>query len=339
MMSSLAGLWKTIANKKEIVKNAAQQSGSIFLKESGGLPFAEGAAGFKNSVFWQAGAATWAGAKFMGRSALDPKPFRGFLNRTIIGGTVGAGVGMANARTDYESDNLNAKNLLLGAVVGAAGGVAAAGVVSAGFAGAGLVRAKKAGGFGRLFVKDTMGGWTSETGKSIARGSMKVAGTIDDALIATTDKMIGGAGRAARAAGRVATSKPAMYGAAGAAVGTAAMAATPVVAAGGLAYGAGRLAWAFPRTAMAIGAAGVMGAGAGYLGASYAARPVESPTLAGADMNVNYVDQTSAARELMSDQMSPMGQVMPAYSMGPSLARLQASTEGLTQGLHRGRHG
>lgn len=86
-------------------------------------------------------------------------------------------------------------------------------------------------------------------------------------------------------------------------------------------------------TALAVG-------GVGYIGWNQLQATTSSPSLEGANMNVNYAEQMNAANMLMSDTISPMGRVGPAPVMlGPSVSRLQASTQGLTQGLHRGRHG
>jgi len=65
----------------------------------------------------------------------------------------------------------------------------------------------------------------------------------------------------------------------------------------------------------------------------------ESPTLSGSRVSANY-DQQSIAAERMNSGIAPIGQVGPVTSMmGPGQARFEHSTEGLVNGLHRGRHG
>lgn len=64
-----------------------------------------------------------------------------------------------------------------------------------------------------------------------------------------------------------------------------------------------------------------------------------SPTLEGARVNTSYSKQAMAAEQLMMSQIAPMGATGTTYQMmGPFQEKLQASTAGLVQGLHNGRH-
>jgi hypothetical protein len=54
---------------------------------------------------------------------------------------------------------------------------------------------------------------------------------------------------------------------------------------------------------------------------------------------MNYNQQAIAAERMMGNSFSPMGGVMSAPQYADmSRKRLHQSTEGLTLGLHRGRH-
>jgi hypothetical protein len=65
-----------------------------------------------------------------------------------------------------------------------------------------------------------------------------------------------------------------------------------------------------------------------------------SPTLSGARVQTNYDQQALAAEILQSSSFSPAGTVenAPQY-LGRRQRELERSTRGLTQGLHRSRHG
>ena len=98
------------------------------------------------------------------------------------------------------------------------------------------------------------------------------------------------------------------------------------------AFKAGRFAMEHPLiTAGAVG--GVWGA------SSYMDRQYASPTISGADVNVDYNQQAMATQELTQGQISPMGNIGPAPTMmGPMHRAMQQSTEGVVQGLWQGRH-
>lgn len=109
------------------------------------------------------------------------------------------------------------------------------------------------------------------------------------------------------------------------------------VAAGGL-MKAGTWAFEHPVMAAGIGAAGVGGV-------AYMNRDTPSPTMTGATMmNVNYNQQAIMADQMMTGGMRPgqygTGHIGPAPQMMGRMHRsMMQSTYGLTQGLHRGRHG
>jgi hypothetical protein len=82
--------------------------------------------------------------------------------------------------------------------------------------------------------------------------------------------------------------------------------------------------------------------GAAYLGATGVANkfnhPFTSPSLSGATVSTNY-DQQAIAAENGNRFVSPAGQTGSLPSMmGPITRGFQNSTDGLVQGLHRGRH-
>jgi hypothetical protein len=70
----------------------------------------------------------------------------------------------------------------------------------------------------------------------------------------------------------------------------------------------------------------------------------DSPTLSGTALKANFNTQSIAANELMAGSLAPMGFVgtAPEYQQMQnqmlSRARMAQSTQGLVQGLHRGRH-
>jgi len=107
------------------------------------------------------------------------------------------------------------------------------------------------------------------------------------------------------------------------------------------AWGAGKFAARHPwATAATVGGIG----GALYMGGRGGATPGTSPTLSGAAMNYNFNNQAIASNELMAGSLAPMGFVgtAPEYqqhmSQQMNRARMAQSTQGLVQGLHRGRH-
>lgn len=105
---------------------------------------------------------------------------------------------------------------------------------------------------------------------------------------------------------------------------------------GGVAKGAFRTGrFMFEHPLLTAGAVGVAGAG------MYAAgTPFRSPTMSGAEVDINYNRQAIAAQELQTAGISPMGMVGTAPQMMGQMHRAMArSTNGLVAGLHRGRHG
>jgi len=86
----------------------------------------------------------------------------------------------------------------------------------------------------------------------------------------------------------------------------------------------------------------VGGAGAAYGGYSMlsASGGTDSPTLQGAQVNTNYDAQMAATDFMSRGNYAPTGQVGPApVMMGPQQRSFRESTDGLVQGLSRGRHG
>lgn len=87
---------------------------------------------------------------------------------------------------------------------------------------------------------------------------------------------------------------------------------------------------------------GIAAAGAGIYGLSYATRIAgpSSPTMRGAKVNTRYDRQAIAAQEMNAGVLAPTGMVgtMPMMAR-PMQDALQNSTDGLVQGLNRGRHG
>lgn len=87
---------------------------------------------------------------------------------------------------------------------------------------------------------------------------------------------------------------------------------------------------------------GIAAAGAGIYGLSYATRIAGpgSPTMRGARVNTQYDRQAAAAQEMNEGILAPTGMVgtMPMMAR-PMQDALQNSTDGLVQGLNRGRHG
>ena len=65
----------------------------------------------------------------------------------------------------------------------------------------------------------------------------------------------------------------------------------------------------------------------------------QSPTLNNIEVEANFNQQAIAAEQMMMSAVAPMGVVGSANQMmGPFQRRLQESTTGLVQGLHRSRH-
>jgi len=104
--------------------------------------------------------------------------------------------------------------------------------------------------------------------------------------------------------------------------------------AGSMALGAGKFAFNNPLTAMGI-AGGIYGAT--QLNATSVGT---SPTMSGARVNTAYNQQAIAMDEMTMGGAAGLGMVGTAPQMMNNYHRaLQQSTQGLTQGLHRGRHG
>lgn len=91
----------------------------------------------------------------------------------------------------------------------------------------------------------------------------------------------------------------------------------------------------------------VLGAGAAVAGVGYMAtqgpglgQSMSSPTMDGVEMNANYNEQAGAAQLLQMNQYMPTGTVGSAPQMMGRMNRaMMQSTQGLVQGMHRGRHG
>lgn len=87
---------------------------------------------------------------------------------------------------------------------------------------------------------------------------------------------------------------------------------------------------------------GIAAAGAGIYGLAYATRVAGpgSPTLRGARVNTQYDRQAIAAAEMNAGVLAPSGMVgtMPQMARPMQEAMMQ-STQGIVQGMHRGRHG
>jgi len=101
------------------------------------------------------------------------------------------------------------------------------------------------------------------------------------------------------------------------------------IRAGALAARAGAWAIAHPKTALGITAAGIYG-----FNATTAGGYGESPTMSGAAVRTDY-DKQAIAAESMNIGFSGTSGVTHAGNIG----RFERSTDGLVQGLHRGRHG
>lgn len=86
--------------------------------------------------------------------------------------------------------------------------------------------------------------------------------------------------------------------------------------------------------------AGIIGTGlAAGTAAGFTEDPFVSPTLTGANVNTEYDQQAIAAQELQASMIAPIGGVGTAPQMMGSMHRaMMGSTQGLVQGLHRGRH-
>jgi len=86
---------------------------------------------------------------------------------------------------------------------------------------------------------------------------------------------------------------------------------------------------------------GLAAAGGAAYGLAYATRLAGpgSPTMRGAKVNTQYDRQAIAACEMNEGVLAPTGMVgtMPMMAR-PMQDALQNSTNGLVQGLHRGRH-
>jgi len=83
-----------------------------------------------------------------------------------------------------------------------------------------------------------------------------------------------------------------------------------------------------------------IGAAAYGMNTGFGSGQNKSPTLSGARIATNFNQQANAATLLQSNTMSPMGGVQPApQGLNRYRQAMQQSTMGLTQGLHRGRHG
>jgi hypothetical protein len=102
---------------------------------------------------------------------------------------------------------------------------------------------------------------------------------------------------------------------------------------GSAAFNVGRFAFEHPLVTAGV----VGGIGAGMYAAG---EPFRSPTMRGTEIDINYNRQAIAAQELQMSGISPMGMVGTApQMMGPMNRAMMRSTEGLVQGIHRGRHG
>ena len=114
----------------------------------------------------------------------------------------------------------------------------------------------------------------------------------------------------------------------------------------------GKFAWKHPF--LVAGGAAAVGGGLYVAGGGPSSErldrgtPGYSPTLTGAAMNLNYNKQAAALAELETGGISPMGfrgtapqfqEYMQFQEQQTYRERLRNSTQGLVQGLNRGRHG
>lgn len=104
--------------------------------------------------------------------------------------------------------------------------------------------------------------------------------------------------------------------------------------------------FAFRHPGLTAAGVGAIAFGPGLATRAAGGQTMESPTLGGADVNIEYNQQAMAAQEIMAGAISPMGGAgtYPQFlemerRRAMERSRLQHSTHGLVQGLYRGRHG
>lgn len=102
------------------------------------------------------------------------------------------------------------------------------------------------------------------------------------------------------------------------------------------AIGAGEYIINHPVASAAMAGGGI----AGVMAMNETFSDAPSPTLSGARVDMNYDRQALAAEEMNMGGASPSGSVGTFQQFsGGRMGRLQQSTYGLVQGMHRGRHG
>lgn len=241
----------------------------------------------------------------------------GPMGRSAFGAAVGGTIGFLGS--DYNSPTLTADAAIRGALVGAITGfgTAMAPKVARGAYRANMALGRRA--FNRTMVGPRLptGTFFSNTGTGIfsrlaRRG--QVGPRLPGGAFSSTDAI------ADRMALGMSPGASMLRGMTSGAVG-----------AGGLAFRAGRFAFEHP---LAVGAI----AGGTMLAANAAGMP-SSPTMSGVEMKANYNEQAMAAAELQMSGIAPMGMVGSAPQMMGEINRaMMQSTQGLVQGLHRGRH-
>lgn len=251
------------------------------------------------------------GAKYAGKGMWRGAT-AGPIGRTAFGAGVGATVGFFGS--DYESPTLTANAVLRGAMFGAVTGF---GTATAGRAAMKGLRANQA--LGRRAYMSKLAGPRMASGDFFSYGAIGAPLTEKEVL----RRMVGPATAFKSSPLGFITGR---FGRAGVRGGK----------------GLGKLV---QKTAMfalehPVATAGIIGAGA-LAGAAtgFTEDPFVSPTLSGANVSTKYNQQAIAARELQMSMIAPVGAVGPAPQMlGNMQRKMMQSTDGLVQGLHRGRH-
>ena len=251
------------------------------------------------------------GAKLTGRG-LWKGATAGPIGRTLFGAGVGATAGFLG--TDYNSSTLTVNAMMKGAMFGSVvgfGSAAATRIASKGF------KASQA--LGRRSYMSKLVGPRLQGGEFFSYQAL--GAPLNKA--ASAEKLVGPwtafkaspLGKFARRAGKLGT------GVARKEAGR---------------YGKIAL-FAFEHpvlTAGVVGGAMVAGELSGFT-----KDPFISPTLSGANINTKYNQQAIAAQELQTSMIAPVGAIGTAPQMLGNMHRtMMGSTQGLVQGLHRGRH-
>jgi hypothetical protein len=243
------------------------------------------------------------GLKFAGKTLGGAALAGGPVRRGLVGAGVGGIVGAVEG-SDFENPNLRAESIFKGAMIGAGVG--------------GLI------GMNRLLGQVRAGKpafWQSPVGRVLGGTPSGIRSFMSGTW--SWNQRMGEAAARRRLGDAAATLPAALYH-------------SPVAGAVKTPFRAASWAINHPLAAAGIG-------GGAYLAGSYMMEgsPHESPTMEDSPrLQPNYQREALAASLVQSNWMAPMGSLGTApQMMGPMQQAMRRSTDGLVQGLNRGRHG